>query len=56
MSSNIKFEYVSESENMFYDIDAICRNAAIFWTLVPYEVADHIYNYTAYTSVDYKWE
>lgn len=56
MNSNVKFEYVSENENMFYDIDAICRNATIFWTLVPFEVVNNVYNFDAYTAPEYTWE
>ena len=55
MSDKINFNYTSDSKNEFYDIDAICRNAAIFWTLVPFEVNDHVHNYNAHVTFDYKW-
>lgn len=56
MSSNITFEYMPESENTFYDIDAICRNAIIFWTQVPFEVVNNVYNFNAYAVPEYTWE
>lgn len=56
MSSNVKFEYIPESENMFYDIDAICRNVTIFWTQVPFEVVNNVYNFDACAVPEYTWK
>lgn len=56
MNNQIELKVVYDKEYDFYDIDGICRNATIFWTLTPNEVNKFVFLYNAYATVEYKWE
>lgn len=55
--NNCRFVYNNESKFDYYDINGICENAdSIYWTLVPNEVKNYVYNFKLYVSVDYIWK